>query len=125
MTPPSAMASRKMQANAGPEPDKAVQASKCFSSRKRQRPIDENMLRMMDRWSSDSSEGERLLTTVMPSRIWKRSQPSGRLDALRGRHTDLAGGIGHSTDDFCGREDHCPELRDGHTGQDAYQQLPL
>lgn len=72
ITPPSAIASRKMHANAGPEPESAVHASKCFSSRKRHRPMDENMLRMMDRSSSDSSEGDRELTTVMPSRIYMR-----------------------------------------------------
>lgn len=69
MTPPSAMASRKMHAKAGPEPESAVHASKCFSSRKRQRPIEEKMLRMMERSSSESSDGGSVLTTVMPSRI--------------------------------------------------------
>ena len=69
MTPPSAIASRKMHAKAGPEPDRAVQASKCFSSRNRHRPIDENIFKIRARSLSSRSEGGRFETTVMPSRI--------------------------------------------------------
>lgn len=72
MTPPSAIASKKMQANAGPDPDNAVQASKCFSSRNRHRPMEEKILRIRSRSSSSESEGGRVLTTVIPSRIWNR-----------------------------------------------------
>lgn len=67
ITPPSAIASRNMAANAGPDPPNAVHASKCFSSRNLQRPIDEKMLRIMDRsrgWFSSSVD-----TIVIPSRI--------------------------------------------------------
>jgi hypothetical protein len=74
MTPPSAIASKNMHANAGPDPESAVHASKFFSSRKRQRPIDENIFRMIDRSSSASSDIGKLLTTVIPSRIYVRPQ---------------------------------------------------
>ena len=40
-------------------------------------------------------------------------------------HTDFAGGIGHRADDFCGRQDHRLELRNGHPGQNADQQFPI
>lgn len=69
MTPPSAIASRKIHANAGPEPESAVHASKCFSSRKRQRPMEEKMLRMILRSRSPSLDSGSVLTTVMPSLI--------------------------------------------------------
>ena len=73
MTPPSAIASRNMQAKAGPDPDRAVQASKCFSSRKRHRPIEENIFRMISLFNPSASEGGRFETTVMPSRICQAS----------------------------------------------------
>lgn len=57
ITPPSAIASRKIHANAGPLPLSAVHASKCFSSRKRQRPMEEKMVRIMRRSSSAVGEG--------------------------------------------------------------------
>jgi hypothetical protein len=69
MTPPSVIASRNMQAKAGPDPDNAVHASKCLSSRKRQRPIDENIWRMISLLCPCMSDGGRFETTVMPSRI--------------------------------------------------------
>jgi hypothetical protein len=70
MTAPSAIASRKTQAKAGPEPARAVQASKCFSGRKRQRPTEEKRERRMDesRGGAEEGRGERM---VMPSRICK------------------------------------------------------
>ena len=80
ITPPSAIASKKVHTNAGPEPAKAVHASKCFSSRKRHRPMDENMLRMMLLSVSWYGEGGRFDMTVMPSRIcgmnerWKKKK---------------------------------------------------
>lgn len=70
ITPPSAIASRKMHANAGPEPARAVHASKCFSSRKRHRPMEENIFRIMALSVSSCGDGGRVDTTVMPSRIW-------------------------------------------------------
>ena len=69
ITPPSIIASKKMHTNAGPEPDKAVQASKCFSSRKRHRPMEENILRIIARSFSISIDGVNVVTTVIPSRI--------------------------------------------------------
>lgn len=69
MTPPSAIASKKIQAKAGPDPERAVQASKCFSSKKRHLPMDEKILRMMDRSRSIEVDWGKVLTTVMPSRI--------------------------------------------------------
>ena len=69
ITPPSAIASSTTHANAGPEPESAVHASKCFSSKKRHRPIVEKICRMIERSSSCVSEGGRVETTVMPSRI--------------------------------------------------------
>ena len=90
MTPPSAMASRNMQAKAGPDPDRAVQASKCLSSRKRQRPIEENIFRMISLFRLSMSEGGRFETTVIPSRIYQTSYmetPCGRkLREGRTRH---------------------------------------
>lgn len=74
MTPPSAIASKNIHAKAGPDPESAVHASKFFSSRKRQRPIDENIFKMIERSSSASSDNGRLLTTVIPSRIYMRRQ---------------------------------------------------
>jgi len=59
-----------MQAKAGPDPDSAVQASKCLSSRKRQRPIEEKIFRMISLFNPSAlSAGGRFETTVMPSRI--------------------------------------------------------
>lgn len=72
ITPPSAIASRKIQAKAGPDPDRAVQASKCFSGRNRQRPIEQKIFKIIDESNSFSSSCEledRVETTVMPSRI--------------------------------------------------------
>ena len=63
------MASKKIHAKAGPEPERAVHASKCFSSRKRHLPMDEKILRMMDRSSSIEGDWGKVLMTVMPSRI--------------------------------------------------------
>lgn len=65
ITPPSAIASSTSNANAGPEPDKAVHASKCFSSRKRHRPIglkrDPKILRSRAGWDDFGAGG---VTTV-------------------------------------------------------------
>ena len=69
MTPPSAIASRNMQAKAGPHPDNAVHALNCLSSRKRQRPIEENICKTISLFRSSESEGGNIETTVMPSRI--------------------------------------------------------
>ena len=68
------IASRKMQAKAGPDPESAVHASKCFSSRKEQRPMEEKILSRIAR--SSSVMGELLHRTVIPSRICD-SQKSG------------------------------------------------
>lgn len=79
MTPPSAMASRKTQAKAGPLPASAVQASKCFSSRKRHRPtalkMDRSVRRSVVR---DELEGSSVERTVMPSRICVKSESVSR-----------------------------------------------
>jgi hypothetical protein len=69
MTPPSVIASRNIHAKAGPDPDNAVHASKCLSSIKRQRPIEENICRMISLFCPWLSDGGRVETTVMPSRI--------------------------------------------------------
>ena len=37
--------------------------------------------------------------------------------------TDFAGGVGHRADDFCGRQDHRLELRNGDTREDADEEL--
>lgn len=70
MTPPSAIASSTNRANAGPEPQTAVHASKCFSSRKRHRPIGWKRDKAIDRSrfaiGADVGIVER---TVMPSLI--------------------------------------------------------
>jgi hypothetical protein len=71
MTPPSAIASRNMHAKAGPDPDNAVHASKCFSSRNRHRPIEEKICDTI----CLGSEGGRLETTVIPSRIYSIRNP--------------------------------------------------
>lgn len=65
MTPPSAMASKINATNAGPDPATAVQASKCFSSKKRHRPHEVKMARMSAR-DKGSATG---VTMVIPSRI--------------------------------------------------------
>jgi hypothetical protein len=69
ITPPSAMASKKTHANAGPDPLRAVHASKCFSSVNRHRPIDEKIFKIMLRFTSLSGDKGSGVTTVMPSRI--------------------------------------------------------
>lgn len=70
ITPPSAIASKKTQAKAGPEPASAVHASKCFSSRNRALPTAVKMERRICRSSSaDGDEAGRGVRTVMPSRI--------------------------------------------------------
>jgi hypothetical protein len=69
MTPPSAIASRNIQAKAGPHPDSAVHASNCLSSRNRQRPIEEKICKVISLFRPSESEGGRVETTVMPSRI--------------------------------------------------------
>jgi hypothetical protein len=77
ITPPSAIASRNTHANAGPEPERAVHASKCFSSRNLQRPIEEKMVCMMDcsssadAWEEDGRDCKGDMT-VMPSRIYDK-----------------------------------------------------
>jgi hypothetical protein len=82
ITPPSASASRNTHANAGPDPESAVHASKCFSSRKRTRPTELNTASRIDRSAGRASE-----ITVMPSRICARvsaRRPQGGGDE-RGR----------------------------------------
>lgn len=92
MTPPSAMASRTTQTNAGPEPQTAVTASKCcperdsefgqfvvvaklrkartFSSMKRHFPRGvKSAIRISRLTGVFGSEGSSEETTVMPSRI--------------------------------------------------------
>ena len=83
ITPPSAIASKKVHTNAGPEPAKAVHASKCFSSRKRHRPMDENMLRMMLLSVSWCGEGGRFDMTVMPSRIYGMNEKWKKVRMIR------------------------------------------
>lgn len=71
ITPPSAIASRNIHAKAGPHPDNAVHASKCLSSRKRQRPIEEKICLTITLEFTSESEGGRFETTVIPSRIYR------------------------------------------------------
>ncbi len=65
------MASRNMHAKAGPDPDNAVHASKCLSSRNRQRPIEEKICLTICVLCPSDSEGGRVEMTVMPSRIYQ------------------------------------------------------
>lgn len=70
MTPPSAIASRTKQANAGPLPLNAVHASKCFSSRKRCRPMGlKSCVRMLRSMVAFWEDGEGGVMMVIPSRI--------------------------------------------------------
>lgn len=126
MTPPSAIASKNIQANAGPEPESAVHASKCFSSRNRHRPMEENMLRIICRSRSTVDDSGIEFTTVMPSLIC-----SARRSAFLGgrpapKHiTYSTRSVGHCTDDPSTRVYHGSKLLDGNTGQNADEQFPF
>ena len=122
MTPPSAIASRNMQAKAGPDPDRAVQASKCFSSRKRQRPIEENIFRIISLFNPSASEGGRFETTVMPSRICQASHIYCRRKYTEGTHATWC--VGHCADDRRTGKNPVGKLRYGDTGEDTDKQLP-
>jgi hypothetical protein len=122
MTPPSAIASRNMQAKAGPDPDRAVQASKCLSSRKRQRPIEENIFRMISLFNPSASEGGRFETTVMPSRICQASHTYCRRRKKEETHATWR--VGHRADDRRIGKNPVGELRYGDAGEDADEQLP-
>lgn len=100
MTPPSAIASRTRQAKAGPDPERAVQASKCFSSKNLHLPIGLNMdvkilrsrLAMLDPVAGG-------VHTVMPSRICGRySVNSSRFRGKSESVTHLARRIWHCSD---------------------------
>jgi hypothetical protein len=118
MTPPSAIASRNMQAKAGPDPDRAVQASKCLSSRKRQRPIEENIFRMISLFNPSASEGGRFETTVMPSRIYQASYICVETPCRTGG-THATWRVGHRAYDRRIGKDPVGELRYGDAGEDA------
>jgi hypothetical protein len=66
------MASKNIHAKAGPDPESAVHASKCFSSRNLQRPIEEKIFRIIALSTSESGDGGIVDTTVIPSRICQR-----------------------------------------------------
>lgn len=122
MTPPSAMASRNMHANAGPEPESAVHASKCFSSKNRQRPMDEKILRIIDRSTSVLGEIGSVETTVIPSRICGAFR--GLYRTLKAQ-TDLARGVGHGADDLGRGKDPRVDLGHSHACEDADEELAV
>lgn len=121
MTPPSAIASRKTHAKAGPEPARAVQASKCFSSRKRHFPTAEKMESRMDlSVSAEGSESGRGVRMVIPSRICYVCQPRSGTGALGVRSgAYFARGVRHSTNDLGGGCEPLAHLFDPQSGADT------
>lgn len=106
MTPPSAIASSTRHAKAGPEPDKAVHASKCFSSRKRHRPMGLKSEVRIFRSSAGCEEvGDGGVTTVIPSRIWhngnERALSGVPFEAERCDLAYLARSVGHCSNHTC------------------------
>lgn len=71
MTPPSAMASSTKATKAGPDPAKAVHASKCFSSKNRTRPQGVNRERRIWREMGGEEVGGGVIT-VIPSPIYAK-----------------------------------------------------
>lgn len=72
MTPPSAMASSTSATKAGPDPAKAVHASKCFSSRKRTLP--QGVKRERRIWRVRGDDWDDVgggVITVIPSPIYR------------------------------------------------------
>lgn len=84
--------------------------------------MEEKILTMMERSRSVSSVSERGLTTVMPSRICWPWLGHGRDE---GENAHSTWGVGHGTDDFCGREDPCSQLGYCNTSKDADEQFPV
>jgi hypothetical protein len=124
ITPPSAIASKNIHANAGPDPDSAVHASKCFSSRNRQRPMEEKILRIMERSSSMEVDNGKVLTTVIPSRIYRNKHKYSEKN-LGGDVTDFTRGVGHCPDDLGrGKNPGC-HLRNRDSSQNADQKFAI
>ncbi len=116
------MASNTKATNAGPDPARAVQASKCFSSRNRHRPQDVKIASMRAR----DSESDTGVTIVIPSRIWRALLSHGKNAKKCHREegeTYFTRGVWHRSDNFRAVRYPRTELSNGYTRTNRNDQL--